>query len=78
MLISRSRSFRHKGFTFVNPRNGFVYKILGNHAHEDIIRLIKLGEIPLSYLKTTMPAGNHESREHIIGAFEDKDAKCHS
>ena len=78
MSVSRSRTFRQGGFTYVNPRNGYIYKIVGDHAHVKVIQLIKSGAIPLAYLKRRMPAGNHESRELIVNAFEDKEAKCHT
>ena len=78
MSMSRSRSFHQDGFTYVIPRTGFIYKILGEHAHEEVISLVKAGKIPLAYLKTKMPAGNHRCREHIVNAFEDKEAVCHS
>ena len=74
MSMLRSRSFRQDGFTFVIPLTGFIYKIQGDHAHLEIIQLIKSGAIPLAYLKVKMPAGNHNSREHIVSAFEDKEA----
>jgi len=76
MSMSRSRSFHQEGYTYVIPLDGFVYKILGEHAHEKIIRLVKTGQIPLAYLKTKVPAGNPESRELIIDVFENKEVKC--
>ena len=78
MSISRSRTFRQDGFTYVNPRNGYVYKLLGDHAHVKVIQLIKAGKIPVAYLKKRMPAGNHNSRELVVNAFEDEEAKCHT
>ena len=78
MSVSRSRTFRQGGFTYVNPRNGYVYKIIGDHAHVKVIQLIKSGDIPLAYLKRRMPAGNHDSRELIVNAFEDMEAQCHT
>jgi len=67
----RSRTFRQDGFTYVNPRNGYVYKLLGDHAHVKVIQLIKAGKIPVAYLQVPIPKGNHESRELIVNAFEE-------
>ena len=71
MSVSRSRTFRQDGFTYVNPRNGYIYKIIGDHAHAEIIQLIKAGKIPVAYLQVPIPKGNHESRELIVNAFEE-------
>ncbi len=76
MSMSRSRLFHQDGFTYVVPRDGFVYKILGEHAHDRVIQLVKAGEIPVAYLRVPIPKGNHESRELIANAFEDEDSPC--
>ena len=78
MSMSRSRSFHQEGYTYVIPLDGFVYKILGEHAHEKVVQLVKAGKIPLAYLKTKMPAGNHQSRELVVKVFENEEVKCHS
>ncbi len=78
MLISRSVSFYHMGFTYVIPRDGFVYKILGKHVHEDVIKLIKSGSIPLAYLKTKMPAGDHQSQKLFVDVFHNEVSICHT
>lgn len=76
MSAVRSRSFKQGGFTYVNPRDGFVYKLMGDHAHDEVIQLIKTGKIPVAYLREQIPKGNHDSRECIISAFEDEDSPC--
>lgn len=78
MSVSRSKTFRQDGFTYANPRDGYVYKLLGDHAHAEIIQLIKAGKIPVAYLQAPIPKGNHDSRELIVNAFEDEEAKCHT
>jgi hypothetical protein len=78
MSVSRSKTFRQDGFTYVNPRDGYIYKIIGDHAHVEVIQLIRAGEIPVAYLQVPIPKGNHDSRELIVNAFEDEEAKCHT
>jgi hypothetical protein len=72
-MSSISISFREEGFTYVNPRNGYLYKVLGVHEHQEIINQIKHGAIPVPFIKRNIGKGDHKCREFIMNRFkEDK------
>ena len=70
-MSSRARSFKEGGFTYVVPKDGFVYMVEGEHVHTEIIQAIKRGEIPCAYLREKIPAGNHTCRSFIKDVFKE-------